>query len=564
MPELAARNRVVPASLWIFLASMGLRCLAVAMLLVGIWVAITIPYHSWDALSYGEWSRLIAESWDFQAEGQGAATFHRPLFYVVQGVLWGVFDFHEWIGRLLAFSFTALFVVAVAKLAGRGTQSRLASALGAALLFLHPDVLRGLADGLTDVPLAALGAVTALTAWSPSTHRWWPMLLAGSAAATVLIKPPGLVVVACLLVTLVVWRMGRSAAEVVRDRVLPLILGTGLALGYDVFEAARLDVGLVDFLRAGSTGFYADQTRDLRVQKLLEIGFMGPLLRPLLVFSLLYGVARIARASHRTSVVTSVVLCPMVALGLPALAPQDTAPSVGSALTIVMLVTLTALFAWWAPEDAIPRRDMLGRLLILGVVPAMVWLWGAAYSTRLSSIAWPGLFALMAIAFAPALAGMAVRASILVLAPVAVVAVVGAYSYEQIDGLGPDRWRELRTLSLGEWFQEEKTGDIARRQLNDAVVLSEQNMDADDRLISASGEFRFFFPGRVTQAYPGSCDHLNGYRVFVLLTDDGTQQFMRLVAKVPGSTSYWASCRAPRLTQLTDGSGGFAVFRIES
>ena len=59
-----------------------------------------------------------------------------------------------------------------------------------------------------------------------------------------------------------------------------------------------------------------------------------------------------------------------------------------------------------------------------------------------------------------------------------------------------------------------------------------------------------------------SCSQLDGYRAFVLTTDEGSRAYMRDFLHVSGDPSYWASCKRPRLRQLTDGADGYAVFRI--
>jgi hypothetical protein len=52
--------------------------------------------------------------------------------------------------------------------------------------------------------------------------------------------------------------------------------------------------------------------------------------------------------------------------------------------------------------------------------------------------------------------------------------------------------------------------------------------------------------------------------VFVLTTDEGSKRYMQDFLHVSPEPSYWAACKQPRLTQLTDGSEGYAVFRVES
>ena len=51
----------------------------------GVFVVLFVPYHFWDALAYGEWSRLIAETGKFHFPTITAQSYHRPLLYVSQG-----------------------------------------------------------------------------------------------------------------------------------------------------------------------------------------------------------------------------------------------------------------------------------------------------------------------------------------------------------------------------------------------------------------------------------------------------------------------------------------------
>jgi 4-amino-4-deoxy-L-arabinose transferase-like glycosyltransferase len=104
---------------------------ALLTLATGLLLAVTVPFHSGDALAYGEWSRLIAMEWSIRFPAITDQTYHRPFFYVVQGVLWGVFGFHEWIGRLLALSFTVLLVAATAWLAARDSRRTTKAAVAA-------------------------------------------------------------------------------------------------------------------------------------------------------------------------------------------------------------------------------------------------------------------------------------------------------------------------------------------------------------------------------------------------------------------------------------------------
>ena len=538
---------------------------AVLVLFAGLLLAITIPIHAIDALSYGEWSRLIGQTRDFHFAGISAQEYHRPLFYVLQGWLWGVFGFHEWIGRVLSLAFSVVLVGSVAWLAARGPSWKTPAAVAALLVCLIPNVLQGIASGLTDVPLAALVALTAALTWGMPEGRARPAALALAGAATVLVKPTGLVALVALGAAVLVGESVDRRTEL-RRSLAPLAVGAGVALLYDAVQAHRLGMGLLSFLTAGSTGYYADLARSARTTELVGVQWLGSDLRPLVLFALAYTALRVVRRDHRAAVVAGSISAPAFGVVLPVLVngsgivgPFDTA---GHGLAFVVLCASLPL-AWWCPPEAIPKRVWLERFAVLGLVALAVWLWFGAYDTRLGSAAWPGLVALVAISFAPVIEGAAARFPIAVLAPGFVLIALLAYAYTDLDGLGEAQWKELRTLGVSGLFDGARTRNIVQPQISQVVALAGAEMGPTDRLASADGQLRYFFPGRVFQGYPADCAALREYRVFVLLTDEGTRAYMRDVAGVPDDPAYWAACKRPRLTQLSDGSGGYAVFRVE-
>ena len=94
------------------------------------------------------------------------------------------------------------------------------------------------------------------------------------------------------------------------------------------------------------------------------------------------------------------------------------------------------------------------------------------------------------------------------------------------------------------------------------LVVVQPEMQKDDLLISPEGAFRFFYPGRVEQSFPLRCDDLHRFGVFVLATDEGSRRYMEDFLHVSGDPAFWAKCDAPQLKQLSDGSEGYAVFRV--
>jgi 4-amino-4-deoxy-L-arabinose transferase-like glycosyltransferase len=207
--------------------------LVLGYFLVATLDVIVFPYHEWDALSYGEWARLIGEHWQFHFPHIAAQTYQRPFLFVLEGVAWHLFGFSERLGRFIDLFFGIGLVVAVFALTRR-LFSRDVAALAAVLLLLVPGFQRGVASGLTDIPVAAMTAFTAL-AISLET----PIFIGLSAGCATLTKSSALpalfgLAVACLI-------GGRSGLrERVRRLVLPLVVGVAAALLYDELQARRL------------------------------------------------------------------------------------------------------------------------------------------------------------------------------------------------------------------------------------------------------------------------------------------------------------------------------------
>ena len=146
--------------------------------------------------------------------------------------------------------------------------------------------------------------------------------------------------------------------------------------------------------------------------------------------------------------------------------------------------------------------------------------------------------------------------------PFALFAVVVATNVYNLDGLHKSGWDQLRRTN--DWLDRDQTRAIVMPAFSRALVVVRQEMRADDLLLSPEGAFRFFYPGRVEQSFPNSCEDLHRFRVFVLTTDEGSKRYMEDFLHVSGEPSFWAACSSPRLRQLSDGSEGYAVFRVEN
>jgi hypothetical protein len=148
--------------------------------------------------------------------------------------------------------------------------------------------------------------------------------------------------------------------------------------------------------------------------------------------------------------------------------------------------------------------------------------------------------------------------------PFAVLAVAVANNIENLDGLGEAGWGEVRRTPASEWLDRDTMRATVLPAFSRALVATRRELDSDDRLFSSEGAFRFFYPGRTEQSFPVQCSDLEGYRVFVMSTDQGSRDYMERFLHVSGDPAWWGRCDNPRLTQLTDAAEGYAVFRVES
>src|SRR5439155_6664981 len=119
-------------------------------------LAAVIPIHAQDALTFGEWSRLISDHWHLHYAAATAQEYGRPLFYVLQGWLWGVFGFSEPLGRILSGLFSALLLGALVWLVRDREWGRVAGLLAALALISTPVFAAHVISGRPALPLAAL------------------------------------------------------------------------------------------------------------------------------------------------------------------------------------------------------------------------------------------------------------------------------------------------------------------------------------------------------------------------------------------------------------------------
>jgi hypothetical protein len=133
---------------------------------------------------------------------------------------------------------------------------------------------------------------------------------------------------------------------------------------------------------------------------------------------------------------------------------------------------------------------------------------------------------------------------------------------KNLDGLGAPGWRSLGTLAAAGRLAPETVRRSLDPPFSAALDVVHREMGPADRVFSSDGRFRFFFPGRASQAYPARCEDLRGYRVFVLATDPVTSDYMERQVRVPADPAFWRRCPVPRLIELGE-TDGLVIFRIE-
>jgi len=515
-------------------------------------------------MSFGSWSRAMADHWPhLRFDFVGPLSYHRPLFYVLQGWLWATFGFHVALGRVLSLLFSVALLGGVGWLAALTVRAhrKFAAALAVVLVLLIQPFAVYIAAGLSDIPVAAMLALTAAFLVAPRLGRARLPLVAIGALLSVLAKPSALPALVGLAAAILL-----GPRVDLRRRALAagaLAVGTGVALAYDLVQARYLHLGLYDFLTSGTTGgFYAHLADASRRRVLLDVGWLGPELRVLLLFGVVYAVARLI-TSHRRAVLVAFVIGVVSAWLLPYLAnSQDVAVGIlnsGSLTKEVALLVLTGslLFSLSAPADAMPDRLQLARALVWATPPFVVWALRLVYDPRLLATAWPPLLLIVVWSVLPAFVGAQRRREYLALVPAAAVVLLGAYTIENVNGLGTAGWNALRAHGFAALGNQSSLrsiglgGDFAA-ELNDL----EPQVAAGDRILSYDQRLRFFYLPQLDFEAPQSCDQLRAHQIFVLVESDE----VRTIYGKRASPAFWKACRGQSLTLVAERPGAYAVF----
>ena len=552
---MALPGRIARAASILAIAVSALFALAAAF------AAVVMPYRFWDSLAFGSWSRSIADTGDLWA-GVDALKVSRPLFYVPQGLIWRVAD-EMWLGRMFSAAFGAVLVVCVWFLARRLSQDRSSRAVLAplaVLVALSSSVFATfVAAGMTDVPVAAATAATALVLWSRPPVRLGIPLAALGACATMLAKPSGLLALGGLA----------AAAWVLSGRAsLPdlggLAAGAAVAVAYDAWQASRLDVSLTALLRSGNDDFWLARGDAARLDALAGGDWVGEGARLLVVLGLAYGIGRAAGGGPRRSLQTATVAALAWSIVGPLIAENSLGyPFDGSVLGIagwlgVAAASVAASFV--VEEDSVSRRTYVALLVWLAPV-AVLWAWQRPDETRLLAPAWPALALLAAAALTcVSLALLRVRPAASLM-PAAALAVVAVSNIVAIDGLGRSGWRDLLDVGPSGWSDRAEMENFAYGPFSYHLNLARENVSSKDRIVSSDGRLTFFFPGRVEVRYARTCGELAGYRFFSFLSVGESLELAELEQQ-PTDPLGWIQCSDPPLELVGQQEGIYAAFVV--
>jgi hypothetical protein len=541
---------------WLTIAVVALFAVATTF------VAAVVPYRFWDSLAFGSWSRSIAMTGDLWADAEPLKV-SRPLFYVPQGLLWRVAD-DEWIGRLLSATFAALLVAAVWQLARQISAERRARDFVpplAVLSLLTSAVFAGYAAaGMTDVPVTAASAATAVVLWSSVSPSVLVPLAATGAAATILAKPSGLLALGGLVLATAVLR-GRTATL----GLAGVALGIAIGVLYDAWQAARLDVGLVDLLRAGNDDFWLERGAAARFDAIAGGAWLGQGARILVIYGVAHAIARTAGAGARVALAVAAGAAVVWSIGGPLVADGQLGyPFDGSVLGIAAWIVLVAALVaapFIASDDPTPRRTHLALLVWLAPI-ALVWATQRPDEPRLLAPAWPGFALLTAAAVASAsLALLRFRGRLLALVPAAAVAMIAFANIVSVDGLGRDGWRSLLELGPSEWRDRAEMENFAYGPFSYPLDLARENVRPDERIVSSDGRLTYFFPGRVAVSYARTCSELEGARFFSYLSSGESLEFAQLQHQ-PTDPLGWIQCTHPQVRLVGEQAGIYAAFVV--
>ncbi|MBX5443359.1 MAG: hypothetical protein IRZ32_17765 [Solirubrobacteraceae bacterium] len=552
--------------------SRGLLWIAAAWAGLLMVIALLVPYHGTDALVYGTWSERIADLGTLRTPDAGNALLHRPLFYGGQGLLWGIFGIHEWIGRLWSWLFLAVFLASLARLASGRRRDLLSAGLATVLVLAVPDVAVQAAAGQTDVPVAALVTLAAAIVWTIRPGPARTIALVAVVAAASLTKPSAVPAIAGLAAATLI---GRQATLSVRLRwdLGPIVAGVALALVYHIIQSRYLGQSLYDFL-AGATEdpaavqavntSVADTYAEARRTIVVAARWLGPYVALLGLFAGLYALARVAGAAHRLSATVALIvsvplawLAPYIAQDGPRTVRVGPLEAGQPGATLAFLLLLVALWlSRGVPSDQAPSRTFLARMLVWSAPMILAWIQLNPSETRYLSAAWAPLVLLMTSVLAGIVRSVAARGWAWPMAIGAIPVVLLALNLRNVDSLGtrPDGThslgRALADLRPGDLLHPERMRAIADPQLAGLRADALRAVGDNGRLLADDGRMTFFFRDRLTVRTPTGCADAVGYAGVALLGN---------LATPPLDLT---GCRAPTITVVRAVPGSYTVYAV--
>ena len=547
-----------------YLATVGVAVLlftAAAALL-----ATTLPYHEWDSFAFGEWSRHLAGGGSPDPFTAGQSGAGRPLFYALQGWLWEVTGVSFSAGRLLSLAFVLVLLAALAAAAWTlpwDREFRQARACVVVLFMLSvPSLAVEALGGKSDVPAAAMVALAVALALRRRETIAAAAALGVVSFLAVLAKPT----VIPPLVGLGIWLLLEKRMPLRRRlhwSAGPVAAGLALGLLCDLVMALRFHTGLVEFLRTGTGGIWAQRAAAARWDAVLRLDVFGAPLRLPLAFALVYFCVRTAApwSAGRTALVAwaGALVWSIVgpaAAGVPGGAFAD---AYDGFFLIAFAVILTGVAL--AGDEVVPRRDVVLLLGLTGVPPLLLWFASAAYADRLASTAWPGLILLMGACTWAGIRGLARSSIVLALAPLPILALACWLALTSLDGLHSDQWAEYRSLGWNGVRDRGRAMHVVLPTMRSTILAAEPYLTGSSRLLVSDPRFSWFVPAEVTTAIALRCEDLAGFTTFILLTSDESQYLARSSGGL-ATPEEWARCTSPPLEQLSDGSNGYAVFVV--
>jgi 4-amino-4-deoxy-L-arabinose transferase-like glycosyltransferase len=553
-----------PASLIRVAYSGAAGIVSLAFLAGGVLLAIALPYSESDSFAFGDWSRQIASRASaadpINAGAQGAS---RPLFYELQGALWTITGVSFTAGRLFSLVFAMILLAAVWWLA-RAAGGQLTAALAVIAVVSIPAFTEEALMGQSDVPAAAMVAVTAALAVARRPGRFGAVALAASALLAAIAKPTTLVALVPLTVYLAALP-GRGVGVRRRLRSPAGWLGIGLLVGvlYDLAMAVRFHESLLAFLRSGTgDGIWGQRAAAARWHSLLDLGLFGPVLRLPFAYGLVYGALSLFGVRHRRAAPFALA----AGLAWTILGPElggGSDPSSFASLEVgfatLGLAAVIAVGATAADENA-PPRSVLGLSMVLVVPPLLVWAYGTPYADRLAAAAWPGTALLLAVTLAVGVRRLAAMNTALALAAVPVFVLAAWVGLAGFNGLHGQQWVAFRQLGLSGLGDRQRTMNIVLPGVQEALADAQPAL-GNGRLAVEDPRFAWFLPDRVDAIVPLRCSDIRGDRVFILSTSDENEAEARAAGGL-ATPSQWQACAGPRLQLLADTGNGFVVFAV--